>query len=679
MAHADRGAVTTEVHIRHCRIEVRPAAGSGLHWADAEAHHAFAQRVQTLVLSLLDELFAPYLAGLAPDEVPRSLVLDLRLRPDDLEGAAPLARQNLRDRAGEALAEAIARAPESEPAADPAPEPAPARAAARPNGADGADPLGGEPAAGPAGALALLLAWHRDRQLEYRLALFSNALLVRLIEAVLAELGDRAAPARAARVAPAPSPSVRAAAAPALEVAARQDLRKALHALVVAEAAVAEAAASRGRLDAVPLKRAIAGAARALRRAQPAALPQDGEAAAAEPTPSGTGPLEGLERSQALASRSGGSHPASGSARPAAWPHRAPRPPAPAPVLASPLGEGRYDLESALPFLALQRLAGHGILAAAAALNESCGEAEAIAALAYTIALRSQDLPAEAGRWSATQLADAARLAGRSQPPESAELIAAARAAGEICEAAAAAVGATLIAGHKAGLPLPLLADSGLLVVFESDGLYPICRLSGPRVAEAFAGRDECFFVAYPDPALLCDIDTAGLLAVAAGPPARGESWRSAVAGRGWRGMTNLAPGRFKALAPALPATERAARRASEIWQGLTCDRPLVPGSSPDGELLELDRTAALLAGFALADIAWTLCGREPAAWAEPDPLLTVERFADLSATLDVAPDRVTVTLPLGARFTHLRDAGLLETVGQVPWWPGRTIAFEGG
>jgi hypothetical protein len=327
----------------------------------------------------------------------------------------------------------------------------------------------------------------------------------------------------------------------------------------------------------------------------------------------------------------------------------------------------------------LQRLAGHGILAAAAALDECPGEAESIAGLAYAIALRSQDRPAEGGRWSASQRADAARLAGRSEPPEAAGLLAAARDAREICDAAAGAVGAILIAGHRAGLPLPLLADTGRLVVFESEGLFPLCRLSGPRVAEAFAGRDESFFVACPDPALLRDIDTAGLLAVAAGPPARGESWRSAVAGRGWRGMTNLSPGRFKALAPGLPAAERAARRASEVWRALTCDRPLVPGSSPDEELLELDRTAALLAGFALADIAWTLCGLDPAAWAEPDPLLAVERFADLSATLDVAPDRVTVRLPLGARFTHLRDAGLLETVDRVPWWPGRAIAFEGG
>jgi hypothetical protein len=674
-----RHSVTAGIHIRHCRIEARPASGSGLHWADAEAHRGLAQRVQALVLSLLDELFAPYLAGLAPDEIPRLLELDLRLDAHDLASIAPLSRQHLRDRAVEALAEAIARGAVGEAAADRGPAPAPP--AAGPDRPEAADPLMAEPAAGRAGALALLLAWHRDRQLEYRLALFSDALLVRLIEAVLAGFGDRAPPAQAARAVRAASPSRRKAATPALEVTARQGLREALQALVVAEAAAAAApASSGGRIDAAPLKRAIAGAKRALRRARAAAPRRQGEA---EPvsaaTPRGIFTIEGPESLEAPASRSGRGDSAPISASPAARPRRAPRAPAPDPVPAAPLAEGRYDLESALPFLVLQRLAGHGILAAAAALNESPGQAEAIAALAFAIALRSQDLPAEAGRWSAAQLSDAARLAGRSEPPEVAELLAAARDSGEICDSAAGAVGATLIAGHKRGLPLPLLADAGRLVVFESEGLFPICRLSGSRVAEAFAGRDESFFVACPDPALLRDIDMAGLLAVAAGPPARGESWRSAVAGRGWRGMTNLPPERFKALAPGLPATERSARRASEVWRALTSDRPLVPGSSPDDGLLELDRTAALLAGFALADIAWTLCGRDPAAWAEPDPLLAVERFADLSARLDVAPDKVTVTLPLGARFTHLRDAGLLETVDRVPWWPDRTIAFEGG
>jgi hypothetical protein len=670
MGHGD-GDVTSDIHIRHCRIDARPAPGSGLSWADAEDHRALAQRVQALVLSLLDELFAPHLAELAPDEVPRSLAFDLHLDAHDLASVAPLARRQLRDRAVVALAEAVARASDGETAAAPG-----GLGEARPDPAAGADPLMTAPGAGRTGALALLSAWHRDRQLEYRLALASDALLVRLVEAVLADRRHR--PANVAAAGRSASSPDRSAAAPALHSAARQDLRKALRALVVAEAA-AYAKAGPGRSDAAPLKRAMAGAARALRRAhaapprreseaEPVSAPTPGDADTARPGPS-----------EIPASRNAGGEPPLESAPAAARPLQSPPAPAAGPLRAVALATGRYNLESALPFLVLQRLAGHGILAAAAALNERPGEAESIACLAYAVALRSQDLPAEHGRWSPAQRADAARLAGRSEPPDDCELLAAARGAGEIFDAAAGAVGATLIAGHKAGLPLPLLADSGRLVVFESEGLFPLCRLSGPRVAEAFAGRDESFFVACPDPALLRDIDSAGLLAVAVAPPARGESWRLVVAGRGWRGMTNLAPERFRGLVPGLPASERAARRASEVWQALTSDRPLVPGSAPDEALLELDRTAALLAGFALADIAWTLFGLDPAAWAEPDPLLAAERFADLSATLDVAPDRVTVTLPLGARFTHLRDAGLLETVGEVPWWPGRTLAFVGG
>jgi hypothetical protein len=41
-----------------------------------------------------------------------------------------------------------------------------------------------------------------------------------------------------------------------------------------------------------------------------------------------------------------------------------------------------------------------------------------------------------------------------------------------------------------------------------------------------------------------------------------------------------------------------------------------------------------------------------------------------------VTPDAVHVRLPLGKRFWHLRDEGLLNDVSDVPWLPGRVVHF---
>lgn len=87
----------------------------------------------------------------------------------------------------------------------------------------------------------------------------------------------------------------------------------------------------------------------------------------------------------------------------------------------------------------------------------------------------------------------------------------------------------------------------------------------------------------------------------------------------------------------------------------------------------------ALLAGFALSEIGLALARCDADAWADPDPLLAIDRFASLSGDVVVEDACVRVVLPLGRRFIDLRNAGLLATRGGVPWWPGRRIEFTGG
>ena len=664
--------MTADVHIRHCRVDARAAPGSTLSWADPEAHEEFARRVQALVLAMLEELIVPYLAEIPEAEVPPMLDIALRLDSRDLAGAAPLARTHVRDMVAAAVAAAVARASDRAPSGFPdAGQPAaatdpgqavPARSERRP--------------AAVASPLRLLLSWRRERQLEYRLALFSTAVLARLIEAVLAEVGGgeaaTAGPLPGPADPPPPDPEESAARA---EGPVRAAMRKAVEALV--EAAAAEEDGAAGGSDGARMERAILSASLALRRAGPwpAFVGRPRESAPDGPHPARPGPDEPGRALPPARPALVDSPPAP--PRPAAADDELPAPRRPSEAAESSLpSAGPLTVDSALPFLAVQRLACHGVFEAASALNGG-GGLDALQALAFAVALRCQDAPADHGRWSAAQLRDSALAAGLPGPPEPDWLVAAARAGAAVRDSACAIVGATLIAGHAPGLPLPLLADSGLVVLFESDGFYPLCRLGAARLAEAFAGREAPFFAAAPDPALIRDLDSAGFGLLASGPPARGETLRP-VRIRGWAGMTNLPPARFAALAPGLAEMEGAALRASEVWRDLTLRRPLEGLSEAESALLDFDRSVAILAGFALADIAWTLSGLDPSAWARPDPLLAIERFADLSATLELTAEEVVVHLPLGARFAHLRDSGLLDTVG-VPWWPGRVLAFRGG
>jgi hypothetical protein len=87
-----------------------------------------------------------------------------------------------------------------------------------------------------------------------------------------------------------------------------------------------------------------------------------------------------------------------------------------------------------------------------------------------------------------------------------------------------------------------------------------------------------------------------------------------------------------------------------------------------------LNRSLALAAGLGLGMIAWTLWRTQT-----PDPLLALERFADLSARVRIDDRRVRVLLPLGQRHAELLDHGLLADVHDVPWLGGRVVELSGG
>jgi hypothetical protein len=99
------------------------------------------------------------------------------------------------------------------------------------------------------------------------------------------------------------------------------------------------------------------------------------------------------------------------------------------------------------------------------------------------------------------------------------------------------------------------------------------------------------------------------------------------------------------------------------------------PAGGRAGFAPELESPLGLLAGVALAALAWEL-------WHDherPHPALALRRLGDLDGRVRLEPDRLSVRMPLGRRHADLADRGLLRTVDEVPWLPGRRLELLGG
>jgi hypothetical protein len=119
-----------------------------------------------------------------------------------------------------------------------------------------------------------------------------------------------------------------------------------------------------------------------------------------------------------------------------------------------------------------------------------------------------------------------------------------------------------------------------------------------------------------------------------------------------------------------LPVTED--RGALGDFVAEMAERP----ASGRGDLCPaLDPPLDMLAGFALADVAWRLWHHREAT----HPLLALDRFADLDGRAEFTADRVIVRMPLGRRHADLLEHGLLDTVPDIPWLGGRPLELSGG
>lgn len=639
-----------EIRIRRLHLRIRRRGG----WAASGDHHALAERVRRMVLAELEPLLLALFAGgeapAAAASAPAGVTVDLRLTEAAARMAGPEARAGLRAQ----LARGLRSAPRAGPPATDA-EPAPGLAAPGPSlapaprAAPAAAAMTSPPA--PPGVIGTLLRWRAEGTLEGRLALLDAPAGARWLAAALADLEARPVlPPGGGFVAGAPQPPVAMAQA-GPPAAPRQAAGATLAALLDL---AAHNAPWRPPEEAL---RPIRGALR--------------EAAMPEPParPAARGPGPGLRpEPPAAAADAGGA-----AATPRPGPHAAPAAP---PLAARPCGlPERAAVETALPLLVAGPLDRIGWLEAVGIALRAAGQADHAPALGFALALKALPPPARGWRHPPGMLQAATLAAGLAEPPPGAALAAAARALAPHLRAADAVLADALLRGHAEHAPLGLVATrGGVLALLEPEGLFPIALGEGwdaiaplvPPGAPVLAG-------ATVPPATLRAIAEGGACFAAPGPAARGERWRMLQGPGGWWGTTNAAadaaPPRLGRAAAAWTAREA---QAVAVVERLGADRPPAPGLSGH----QLDRSVTLAAAVALGSLAWPLSLRDPVAWAEPDPLLALERFQDLSARLRISPGEVEVLLPLGPRSRDLRAAGLLHDVAGVPWLAPRRIRF---
>ena len=638
------------------------------------------------VLDTLPALLARELAGL-PDEahfeIAEPVVLDVRIRLSELL-AGGVGRASLRSPVGPGLATAAVRvrdpAPRAGSASPGVPCPTPAATAG-----PAAVPAPMPPDPAPADP-----AWTARPALGFVTELAARQELAALIELL-------------------PEPSQAGLAEAVAETAGQDDPDAVLVTLLSALAGHGELVALLELLPASTLQtwREI-WAARPRSAPRPGPAPETGNAVGAEldaaiarrptgPPAAGVAPPDGAAGTPADQPRSASAAPgraaspaeSAPSVTPEAGSPPALRVPDVLPAVRPSRDRGLVEVESALPFLVTGPLARLGVLDAllpALAAAGIRGAADLVAgSQLFAAALGCTVLGPLRHGWlrDPADRAAAAAFAGLDDLPEEAigDLVRTGAAAAPVLDAV---VALALCRGHSPGRPL-LLAEvreeaGGGLLLADQEGLFPISWTGDPDLVLRHwtaCGRPLVLLGAPTgqEPVLapvgrkrLRPLAAAGVRFATGLPPTRGERWRRLPGRRCWISPgTDPTPGVVTSLAR-LPGE---LARLDELIRALAVERRAAPLAPPTG----LARTLPLVATLGLGTISWLLWKeREPA-----DPLLTLERFADLSGVVRFGSDEVAVQVPLGRRHSDLLRSGLLADVRDVPWLHGRTLTITGG
>ncbi|MGW0768975.1 hypothetical protein [Streptomyces sp. NPDC002676] len=326
---------------------------------------------------------------------------------------------------------------------------------------------------------------------------------------------------------------------------------------------------------------------------------------------------------------------------------------------------------SVLPFLLVGPLARIGYLDAIAPALAGVELAEEAPLFAAALAYKVLGVTTRGWRRGEGDREAAAAFAGLEPPVPEERLAAFARAVRPALPVLDGVLALSVCRGHDPADPLLLTgADDGLFLV-DAQGVFPIAWAADLAALLSYwqaAGRPPVLVCKGPlPPGSLRELDSAGVPFLTGVRPLRGDPvarlpWRTPL----WTGAAQQLPDPH--LAAELPGH---ADRFANLVTALVAERRAVPLAQDSG----LERSVTLAATLGLATIAWTL-------WRDretPDPLLALDRFADLEATVRFEPDAVRVRVPMGRRHADLLRGGLLADVPDVAWLGGRTLTFSGG
>lgn len=341
----------------------------------------------------------------------------------------------------------------------------------------------------------------------------------------------------------------------------------------------------------------------------------------------------------------------------------------------APTTEWACEVTSCIPFLVLGELSRLGWIRTLTGCLSGAGLEPEAAVLATMLAYKCLQPPSRGWRRGAATVRAAATFAGLREPKEESHL---ARIADALAEALMPLdTWLTARLAHDGLEQQPLLLHrlshserSWLLLELGQSLPIAWCTDHESLLERLTWLGDPLLLVgtAAADAALLAKIDAAGLRFVTRARPVRGEPWRPVAHTTGiWSNTpTESAGENWRTVLE----TDAAERRAEAIDTGVFRERPACVAHRCDA----LDRMLSVAAGTGLARIAATLWSKQEAT----SPLLTLQRFGDLSARVMFDPTRVRVHLPLGRRSMDLRKHGALECVAEVPWLDGRVLEFTG-
>ncbi|MFI0820871.1 hypothetical protein ACH4TX_32725 [Streptomyces sp. NPDC021098] len=348
----------------------------------------------------------------------------------------------------------------------------------------------------------------------------------------------------------------------------------------------------------------------------------------------------------------------------------APRPESAGGTAMAPRTTDEVRVWSALPFLLAGPLARIGYLDAIGPALAGLELAEDAPLFATALAYKVLGATARGWRRSERDAEAAAAFAGLHPPVAEERLTAFARHVRPALPVLDGVLALSVCRGHDPADPLLIRGADDALLLVDAQGMFPIAWATDAAGLLPYwqaCGRPTVLLCDGPlPPGTLRDLVSGGVPYLTGVRPLRGDP----AARLPWRTPLWAAPGTppDPRLAAELPAH---AEWFDGLLTALVAERRAVP-LAPDGGL---ERTVTLAAALGLATISWTL-------WRDretPDPLLALNRFADLEATVRFERAAVRVRVPMGRRHADLLRGGLLADVPDVVWLGGRTLTFSAG